>query len=81
VVDHWNFHRLGRLHRRLLDRLNVPLPQRVAVVRPLTLRISIAIGDACGSQWASVSAVLFVIALLVLATAMLWSTVSLEEAV
>jgi low-affinity ferrous iron transport protein len=66
---------------RLLDRLNVPLPQRVAVVRPLTLRISIAIGDACGSQWASVSAVLFVIALLVLATAMLWSTVSLEEAV
>lgn len=63
---------------RLLERLNVPVPQRAAVIRPWSLRISIAIGDACGSQWATVSACLFVIALLVLATAMLWSTVSLK---
>ena len=61
---------------RLLERLNVPVPQRNVVVRPLSLRISIAIGDACGSQWATVSAVSFVVALLVLATIMLWSTVS-----
>lgn len=61
---------------RLLERLNVPAPVRNNVVRPLALRISIAIGDGCGSQWATVGAVSFVVGLLVLASAMLWSTVS-----
>ena len=39
----------------------------------MPVRISIWIGDACGSQWASVGSVLFVVALLVTATIMLWS--------
>lgn len=61
---------------RLLDRLNVPSPGCNVVVRLLALRIFVAIGDGCGSQWATVGAVLFVIGLLVTATIMLWSTVS-----
>lgn len=59
---------------KILSRLNITLSPPPSRPRSFSTRISVWVGDVCGSQWASVSAVGFVVALLVIATAMLWST-------
>lgn len=59
---------------KVLDLLNVEVPEKRIEKRALDTRISIATGDALGSTFASVAAVGFVISLLVIATIMRWST-------
>ncbi|KUJ16962.1 low affinity iron transporter-like protein [Mollisia scopiformis] len=58
---------------KLLEKLNVPPPNRPRDQRSLSTRISIAVGDACGHRFTSIGAVFIVVALLVIATILRWS--------
>ncbi|KAI9054944.1 hypothetical protein LZ554_002087 [Drepanopeziza brunnea f. sp. 'monogermtubi'] len=68
------FRKVQLADSRLLERLNVPVPVLADIKRSFSTRVSIWVGDACGSQWATVASVAFVVALLLTATIMLWST-------
>ncbi|KAJ5052343.1 uncharacterized protein L3040_002094 [Drepanopeziza brunnea f. sp. 'multigermtubi'] len=68
------FRKVQLADSRLLERLNVPVPVLADIHRSSSTRVSIWVGDACGSQWATVASVAFVVALLLTATIMLWST-------
>ncbi|TVY73369.1 Low-affinity iron/zinc ion transport protein fet4 [Lachnellula suecica] len=68
------FNRIAWSDRKVLDLLNVEVPEKTMGKRKMDTRISIATGDALGSTAVSVGAVGFVILLLVIASAMQWST-------
>jgi low-affinity ferrous iron transport protein len=68
------FKRVAWSDRKVLDLLNVEVPQKTKGKRALDTRISIATGDALGSTAASVGAVGFVVLLIAIASAMKWST-------
>lgn len=68
------FRKVELADSRLLDRLNVPVPVTADKKRSFSTRVSVWVGDVCGSQWATVSAVAFVVTLLIIASAMIWST-------
>jgi low-affinity ferrous iron transport protein len=68
------FKRVAWSDRKVLDLLNVEVPQKTKGKRALDTRISIATGDALGSTAASVGAVGFVVLLIIIASAMQWST-------
>lgn len=58
---------------KLLEKLNVPPPNRPRVQRSLSTRVSIAVGDAMGHRFTSVGAVLVVFLLLAIASILKWS--------
>ncbi|CAL3965306.1 hypothetical protein PZA11_001912 [Diplocarpon coronariae] len=68
------FRKVELADSRLLERLNVPVPRAAEKKQSFSTRISVRVGDACGSRWATVGSVAFVFALLVIASAMVWST-------
>ncbi|PBP27171.1 low affinity iron transporter-like protein [Diplocarpon rosae] len=69
-----HFRKVELADSRILDLLNLPIPRSAEKKQSFSTRISVIVGDACGSRWATVGAVSFVFALLVIASAMVWST-------
>ncbi|KAK2630525.1 hypothetical protein QTJ16_001345 [Diplocarpon rosae] len=69
-----HFRKVELADSRILDLLNLPIPRSAEKKQSFSTRVSVIVGDACGSRWATVGAVSFVFALLVIASAMVWST-------